>query len=177
MDPTVEKLIESKNLIGLASHLKGLPAPEIADLLTNFSDVHYAEIYQNLPFGKQVETFSHSDKEKQKTLAIELTDQEAATLLSNLCHEDRTRFLENLPSETRDKFLHLLSHENSTTSRQLLSFPIESVGRHMTPDFITVLPDWTIENGLSTYSYQRTGNRNGGHDLCHNGRWHTRRCT
>ena len=93
-------------------------------------------------------TFAHSSSDKQRALAKQLSDQDMSKLLSNLRHDDRTRFLESLPAETRENFFRLLNYENSNTSRQLLSFPVESVGRYMTPDFISVQADWTIGRAL-----------------------------
>ncbi|HXV80556.1 MAG TPA: magnesium transporter [Candidatus Binatia bacterium] len=145
----IERLIQQSDWKALASHLKELPAPELADWLNSLSEAHCAAVCRTLPPEKFAETFAHFDGDRQNALTNELTDQEMTRLLTDLRPDDRTRFLEHLPKETTEKLLRLLSREDLTESRQLLAYPEESVGRLMTPEFIAVQADWTIEQALA----------------------------
>ncbi|MGI6643444.1 MAG: CBS domain-containing protein [Bacillota bacterium] len=46
------------------------------------------------------------------------------------------------------KLLNLLSPEDLREARQLLGYPEGSVGRLMTPDYVAVRPNWTVEEAM-----------------------------
>jgi magnesium transporter len=77
-----------------------------------------------------------------------LTDQEARELLAKLRPDDRTVLLEELPRQTILRLQNLLSSRDLIEAKKLLGYPEESVGRLMTPDFVSVLPSWTIEQAF-----------------------------
>ncbi len=56
--------------------------------------------------------------------------------------------LEDLPRQTILRLLNLLNPHDLVEARNLLGYPEESVGRLMTPDFVSVLPSWTIEQAF-----------------------------
>ena len=147
-DRVIENAIEQNDWAALASRLKGLPAPEIVDVLDGLSPAQYAAFCRRLPPEQFAEIFAHLDRDKQNALSDELTDTELTLLVTNLRPDDRTRFLENLPQQSADKLLDLLSGEEFAKTRQLLAYPKESVGRLMTPEFFAVHADWSIEQAL-----------------------------
>jgi magnesium transporter len=78
----------------------------------------------------------------------ELTDGETRQLLANLNPDDRTGVLEELPGRVTQRLLILLSPEDLEEARQLLGYPEESVGRLMTPDYVAVKPEWSVDRAL-----------------------------
>ncbi|MGO8056494.1 magnesium transporter MgtE N-terminal domain-containing protein, partial [Rhizobium leguminosarum] len=62
--------------------------------------------------------------------------------------DDRTAFLEELPSEVVKELIKLLDAEERKITLSLLGYPEESVGRLMTPDYIAVQVDWTVQEVL-----------------------------
>jgi magnesium transporter len=62
--------------------------------------------------------------------------------------DDRTALLEELPGAAVAQLLTLLSPEEKAVAQTLLNYPEGSVGRLMTPDFISVRGDWTIQQVL-----------------------------
>src|SRR5690606_23466125 len=63
--------------------------------------------------------------------------------------DDRTQLLEELPGQVTQRLLNLLSPEDLKEARWLLGYPAESVGRLMTPDYVAVRPEWTVEQALA----------------------------
>jgi magnesium transporter len=100
------------------------------------------------PLSQAWEVFSYLEPEIQDSLLTELTDQEARELLVKLRPDDRTVLLEELPRQTILRLQNLLSSRDLIEARKLLGYPEESVGRLMTPDFVSVLPSWTIEQAF-----------------------------
>ena len=62
--------------------------------------------------------------------------------------DDRTALLEELPSAAARQLIRLLTPEERRVATALLGYPEDSVGRLMTPDFIAVHEDWTVQQVL-----------------------------
>src|SRR5262249_35996402 len=69
-------------------------------------------------------------------------------ILNDMSPDDRTALLEELPSAAVVQLLQLLSPEEKAVARTLLNYPEHSVGRLMTPDFISVRDDWSVQQVL-----------------------------
>ena len=73
---------------------------------------------------------------------------EAARILNDMSPDDRTALLEELPGAAVVQLLQLLSPEEKAIAQALLNYPEDSVGRLMTPAFISVREEWTIQQTL-----------------------------
>jgi magnesium transporter len=62
--------------------------------------------------------------------------------------DDRTALLEELPATAVKELLRLLSPKELQVAQQLLNYPERSVGRLMTPDFIAIREEWTVQQVL-----------------------------
>jgi magnesium transporter len=62
--------------------------------------------------------------------------------------DDRTALLEELPSAAARQLIRLLTPDERRVATALLGYPEDSVGRLMTPDFIQVKEDWTVQHVL-----------------------------
>jgi magnesium transporter len=56
--------------------------------------------------------------------------------------------LEELPASVTKQMLAVLTNEERAAAGSLLGYPEESISRLMTPDYIPVRADWTIERVL-----------------------------
>jgi magnesium transporter len=62
--------------------------------------------------------------------------------------DDRTMFLEELPATVTRELLALLTPDERAVAVTLLGYPEGSVGRLMTPDYIAIREDWTVQQVL-----------------------------
>jgi magnesium transporter len=69
-------------------------------------------------------------------------------ILNEMSPDDRTALLEELPSAAARQLIRLLTPEERHVATALLGYPEDSVGRLMTPDFIQVKEDWTVQHVL-----------------------------
>ena len=153
----VNELVERKDWETLRERLLTIPSPEVAEILVNLSKADRILVFHLFSPPQSVEVFSYLDKEFQDSLLSELTDEQARQLLAKLQPDDRTVLLEGLPKHTVSRILNLLSPQDLQEARQLLGYPKESVGRLMTPDYIAVLPGWSIEQSLVHIRKRGTG--------------------
>jgi magnesium transporter len=148
MQPDVEQLLDKQDWATLRQRLAEMAPAEIAEALLELDKLDRVVLFRSLPRQISDEVFSFLDPEHQRSLIVELTDEETRTLLANQPPDDRTQLFEELPGALTQKLLNMLPPEELFQARQLLGYPEESVGRLMTPDYVAVRPDWTIARAL-----------------------------
>jgi magnesium transporter len=82
------------------------------------------------------------------TIRRMLAEADVAELLNDMAPDDRTHLLEELPASVTNQMLALLTAEERAVAISLLGYPEDSIGRLMTPDYVKVRPDWTVERVL-----------------------------
>lgn len=145
----VNELIASGQLKALSELLKQWAEPEVADLILSLDKPHQILVFRALPRQRAADVFAHLDPEHQDRMLEALTDSDTRHLLANLSPDDRTAMLEELPATVTRRLMQLLSPADLAESRQLLGYPEDSVGRMMTPDYIRVRAEWTVEKALA----------------------------
>jgi magnesium transporter len=144
----IKHLLVQRNWRELSQYVSDWPDPEVADLLLHLDKSERVLLYRLLPRGRAADIFAHLDHDDQDSFLGELSDEETRHLLAHLSPDDRTALLEELPAEVTQKLMRLLSPEDLAEARQLLGYPEESVGRLMTPDYISVRREMTIAEAL-----------------------------
>ena len=77
-----------------------------------------------------------------------MAHEQVVAILNEMAPDDRTALLEELPSAAARQLIRLLTPEERRVATALLGYPEDSVGRLMTPDFIAVHEDWTVQQVL-----------------------------
>lgn len=145
MKPEIYELIDNHKWRDLKEILSNWPAPEIAELLLDIDKYGRVLLFRALPRELSSDVFSYFEHDQREILLRELTDQETKELLADMSPDDRTSLLEELPAKATKTLLNLLSPDDLKEARELLGYPEESIGRLMTPDFVAVRPEWTID--------------------------------
>lgn len=126
-----------------------LAVQDIADALCEIEAVSdRVALFDRLPDERQTDTFSYLGDRQQLELINELATPLARRILHELLPDDRTAFLESLTPEDLESHLKLLAPEDLKQSLKLLGYPEESIGRLMTPRFVSVQSHWTIARAL-----------------------------
>ncbi|PKL78719.1 MAG: magnesium transporter [Ignavibacteriae bacterium HGW-Ignavibacteriae-4] len=146
--PEIEDIIKQRRWKDLRIGLEGWEPAEIAELLLEIEKEYKVLLFRALPREVSTQVFSHIDSEERDQLLNELTDGETRRLLADMSPDDRTALLEELPAKVTKSLMNMLSAEDLKEARYLLGYPEESIGRLMTPDFVTVQPDYTIRQAI-----------------------------
>lgn len=149
IQPEVVELIEKREFLLLRELLIEWETEDAAELISNLPESEQAIVFRLLPRDLAAETFEYLDPEAQKNLIRALVKEEVAELLNEMSPDDRTALLEDLPGTVVKELIALLSPEERQIARELLGYPPGSIGRLMTPDYISVRPEWTISQVLS----------------------------
>jgi magnesium transporter len=142
-----EKVIESENMLEIREFLNNLNISDVAAVIHEYPD-YAPQIINNLSIHRAASTFKIVDLPVQKNIIKEVSPAKTAELLNELPADDRTDFLEELPSGVVKELIKLLNPEERKTTLSLLGYPEDSVGRLMTPDYIAVQIDWTVQEVL-----------------------------
>jgi magnesium transporter len=156
-----KELLAERMLTGNLHKLKRLTAmvqpEELAELIHENKNIDFKRVFQVLDPEKAIHTFENLDFDIQVELMRSFSVEQLTSTLNQISPDDRTALFEKLPPETLPKYLSLLSDEERKTAKELLLYPEDSIGRLMTPDFISVKEDWTVEQVLQ---YIRTHGKN-----------------
>ena len=145
---TIERMAEAREVAALRNLLAAQQVPDIADEIVKLSPATRTLVFRLLPHILAVEVFANLEVDDQDGLLGELSDAETRKILQDLSPDDRTLLFEEMPGEVTRKLFQLLSPEDLAETRHLLGYPEESVGRLMTPDYIDLNPEWTIERAI-----------------------------
>lgn len=148
IDPILE-LIRGNNLKSAIENILIWMDPQIADLLLQLNKSEQILVFRALPRQRAADVFSYLEPQDQDSLLAALTDADTRSLLANLNPDDRTSLLQELPATVTRRLMQLLSLEDLMEARQLLGYPEESVGRLMTPEYIRIRAEWTVEQALA----------------------------
>ena len=153
MNPTLkmidlEAFIEAREFNTLREELKNWPAGDLAELMEPLSAEKEAIVFRLLPREQAAEVFTYLSDERQEELLKAMAHEEVARILNAMDPDDRTSLLEELPANVIQHMLSLLSAEERLVASQLLGYEEDSVGRLMTPDFVRIRSNWTVERAL-----------------------------
>jgi len=148
LQPEIESLIAERDLSTLKEVLKDWSPADLADLIFELPEHEQVIIFRLLSTELAADTFEHLDFDVQDQLLKAMGKGEVTAILNEMSPDDRTALLEELPSSAAKQLIHLLNTEERKTALTLLGYPENSVGRLMTPDYIAVKPEWTIEESL-----------------------------
>jgi magnesium transporter len=147
MGQQFEELINSNDQLRMREFLNDQNISDVAGLIDEYPD-YEAQIISNLSAHRAASTFKILDLSIQKRVIQELPPIKTAELLNDLPPDDRTDFLQELPSEVVKELIRLLNPEERRITLSLLGYAESSVGRLMTPDYIAVQVDWTVQEVL-----------------------------
>ena len=144
----IASVLRERNFARLRDMLRNRPGSDVASVLANLSLDERVLVFRILPRETAADTFAYLSTDEQTALLRAMASEEAATLLTHLAPDDRTTFLEELPAEATRRLLALLTPEERAEAIQLLGYPEGSIGRLMTPHYVSVREDWTVTRVL-----------------------------
>ncbi|MDB5281060.1 MAG: mgtE [Bacteroidota bacterium] len=141
----IQEYIDAQDKAKLADLVQSLKYDEILNILEKCDDEHKIAVFEAMDVYIAMKCFKILPDKVRQMLIKQMHYEKAARLLNTLPDDDLTAFIEGLPSRVVNELLKLLSDENRKTVLSLLGYPEHSVGRLMTPHYIAVKQDWTVE--------------------------------
>ena len=144
----VTVLIQEGEFFKLKKLLRGFQPNELVELIENEDDREQLIIFRLLPLKLATEVFEYLDLDVQRHFLDNLAQDKITGILNEMSPDDRTALLEFLPANFVAELVQNLSEPERRVTLQLLGYPEYSVGRLMTPDYIAIRENWTVQQVL-----------------------------
>jgi len=155
--PEIRELIEQRNFSALQRIFNDWLPVDLAELISDLPESEQGILFRLLQKDVATETFEYLDFDSQQNLLTALTKKDVTHLLNSMSADDRTALLEELPGTVAQELLKLLSFKEFKIAKTLLAYAEDSVGRLMSPDYLSVKTDWDINQVLDhirTYGHE-----------------------
>ncbi|UIR56640.1 magnesium transporter [Sphingobacterium sp. SRCM116780] len=140
----IEQFIESKDTDGLEAYLNELNISDVEALIDELPE-HGHIFLETLNLNRAVNVFRILDFPTQERIFKKLSGTKISELINEMPPDDRTSFFSELKDgDVVKQLIILLPPKDRKEALSLLGYPEDSVGRLMTPDYITVKPHWNI---------------------------------
>jgi magnesium transporter len=146
--PDIGWLLAERRYEEVRRELSALEPADIADLLRTLEDEQEAVAFRLLPHDLAADVFAYLDPESQEALLAKLGNEQASRLLNEMSPDDRTALLEDVPGPVAQRLIAMLGPEERRITQAILNYPPDTVGRLMSPDYVSVQPRWTIARCL-----------------------------
>src|SRR5690606_23471067 len=134
-----------EDLTALAQTLETLSIDDTVGVLERLNERQRAIVYRLLHKDAALEVFESLDPSLQSDLLHGLQDVEVAELFAGLDPDDRVWLLDEVPATVAQKLLQGLAPRDRELTAVVLGYPQNSVGRRMTPEYVTTRMDFTVE--------------------------------
>lgn len=146
--PEFQELIESKDWVGLKEVLTDVPPADIAELLVELEGKIAVVVFRLLKKPIAADVFAELPSAKGVELLELFNRQQLSDVMSNLEPDEQVALMEELPGHLTQSVINSMKPEDQKQVKKLLGFPEESVGRLMTPRYVRVKSDWTIDRSM-----------------------------
>src|SRR5881398_2173460 len=146
--PEIKSMIDARNFGALRELFREWPPADVAEVILDLPEDEQVIIFRVLPAALAADVFEYIGVEEQQKLLRAMAHEQVVAILNEMSPDDRTALLDELPSAAARQLIRLLTPEERHVATALLGYPEDSVGRLMTPDFIQVKEDWTVQHVL-----------------------------
>ncbi|MBI1764913.1 MAG: magnesium transporter [Acidobacteria bacterium] len=144
----VSELVRRRAFPELREQMLAHSPPDLAEIIGALPVEEQVIVFRVLPRDLEAEVFEYLELNDQEQLLKAMGHEEVAKILNEMAPDDRTLLLEELSANVTRQMLALLTPTERNVAVNLLGYPENSVGRLMTPDYISVRREWTVQQVL-----------------------------
>lgn len=133
---------------------------QVTDILDNTNNVDVALLLEDVPLEDAIrlfrllktddsaEVFSYLNQQTQLNLIKVISDTELTNIIDDLFLDDTVDIIESMPANVVKKILKLTKPEQRAQINKLLTYPDNSAGSIMTPEFLDLRLGMTTQQAL-----------------------------
>lgn len=144
----IDTLIDSGDLRSAAAAVAGMPPWLVVEVLERSGSKDRAVVFRLLSKDSAHAAFQSLDPPLQSELIHDLQADRVRQIFADLDPDDRAGLVDELPAHLATRLLRDLSHDEQALTDTVLGYPAGSVGRRMTPEFVSTHPDTTAGETL-----------------------------
>lgn len=144
------ELIENENWSAIQKSLTSLDSIQTSQLIEEIAKGDEIVLFMLFERKQAKEVFQLLSHYKQQQIIEGLAQniQKQSNLLNDIEPDDRTAFFEDLPGKAIQGLMQILSPKERKISIELLGYPEDSIGRLMTPEYVAIRPEQTVEQAF-----------------------------
>src|SRR5947199_4522480 len=146
--PEIRELIAERNFAALRELFREMPPADVAEVILDLPEDEQVIIFRLLPTPLAADVFEYLEPDAQQQLLRAMAHEQVVAILNEMTPDDRTALLEEMPSAAARQLIKQLTPEERRIAQALLGYPEGSIGRLMTPDFVAVYENWTVQQVL-----------------------------
>lgn len=143
------ELVHQRDLKSIRNWLTTTGTLEIAESLSRLEAEQRAIVFRLLPKERSIDVFEMLDPALQQGIIKTMREGRVREILEEMEPDDRAKLLDELPSTLAKWLLEGLSLKERRLTSILLGYPEHSVGRIMSPEFVTLKIDMTAKDALA----------------------------
>ncbi len=149
MADAVEDALTNNDLAAASAAMEELSVHDVVSLIGRTSAKRAAIVFRLLTKDRAVKAFEMLGTALQSELLLALQDEEVAAIFAELDPDDRVELLDELPAFVAARLLSGLSGREHELTTAILGYPHGSVGRRMSPEYVRLHPEYSVERALA----------------------------
>lgn len=162
MDIEVEEIVQEieaaysrRDLAKIKEILSTINPADIAEIFNSFPTSQRLLFFRLLAKEEAADTFVELDGDTQEELIHAFSDNELKDVLDELYLDDAVDIIEEMPATVVKRILKNTDTDTRKSINALLKYPDDSAGSIMTPEFVDLKKDMTVEDAFKRI--RRTG--------------------
>lgn len=151
----IRSLFSEKKYLQIKALLVEINPADAAAIFEEFSDDQRSLLFRLLPKEEAAETFVELDFDAQESLIRAFSDNELREVLDELYLDDTVDIIEEMPATIVKRILRNTDNQTRASINTLLKYPEDSAGSIMTPEFVDLKKNVTVEDAIKRI--RRTG--------------------
>lgn len=152
---TINEYREQHNISQLKATLNDMNPYDIAELLEEVDERERTFLFRMLTKENAADTFVEFDGDTQENLIKAFSDTELKEVLDEIYVDDAADIIEEMPATIVKRILQNTDKETRDAINTILKYPEDSAGSIMTPEFVDLKRDMTVEDAFKRI--RRTG--------------------
>lgn len=145
----VREFLASRDTTALARLLDRLPSSGLGHVFRELTPAEIAALLSLLGDEEVAELVGRLDASEAAQLLLRLARPQAADILEEMDPDDAADVVEEFRPSEADAILDEMTHPEAAEIRELLGYPPETAGGRMTPEYVSVSPDLTVDEALA----------------------------
>lgn len=144
----LQLLLEQGNLQGAKALLIPVQPVDIAEAIEGLPESMQVIAFRLISKSAAIEVYEYLDSTVQQSLIQQFKHQEVLDIVDKMSPDDRARLFDELPAKIVRRLLAQLSPQERQATNLLLGYGEDTAGRIMTPEYISLKENLTIEETL-----------------------------
>lgn len=147
-------LVAAGRALEAAQFAANLTTPELAELLLRLQPQELSALESHLGTERLADAVAELDPSEAARLIVRLSRADAADILEEMDPDDATDIVEELEEAEAEGILAEMRSSDATEIRELLTYPPDTAGGRMTPEFVCLSPSLTVAAAMRLFRAQ-----------------------